>query len=124
MLQDTVNEWLSSFAATAIAADLEAHMSHISKSVKVYGVQGFDTVGYEDWYRQCSEEFPQKLIRELSYDDIAFSGGEDDTILIKARELLKTSEGKTQRHSLEMLLDKSEGGWLLKEMRILPEQQG
>ncbi len=124
MLENTVNEWLSSFAATAIAADLEAHMSHISKSVQVYGIPGFESVGYDDWHRQCSEEFPQKLIKELSYDDITFSGGPDETIMIKARERLETSEGKTQKHSVEMLLDKSEGPWLLKELRVLPEQQG
>lgn len=125
MQENIVNQWLASYAATAVDGDLDIHMSHISKEVQVYGVKGFDVVTYDDWRNQCAQEFPQKLIKSLDYDNISIrpdDGGQ--RIVFLAQEKITTNEGKVIRQPLEMVLDQNEEEvWLLKQLRILDENQ-
>lgn len=123
MSENIVNHWLSSFAASAVDANLDVHMSHIAKTVQVYGVPGFESVSYDDWYRQCAQEFPQKLIKELNYSDISFTHTDDNKIVIKAKEQLLTNEGKNQTNDLEMVLEQIDEVWLLTVMTILEQPQ-
>ena len=41
-------------------------MAIISKKVKVYGVPGFEVVGYDDWFRLCEKEFKEQLIKYVN----------------------------------------------------------
>lgn len=53
-------------ALTANAGAYTSHMDLISKDVSVYGVPGFDVIGYDDWTRQCEYAFDESVeVREL-----------------------------------------------------------
>lgn len=124
MSENIVNQWLSSYAASAVDGELENHMSHISKEVQVYGVPGFDVVSYDDWRNQCAQEFPQKLIRSLDYDDIRIRPIDDQNIAFLTQEKIVTSEGKEIRQAVEMVLVLNEEEiWLLKQLRILNDEE-
>ena len=63
-----VNDWLERFVGSTLSYDLGSHMAMISPEVLVFGVPGFDSLDYDDWYRQCECEFPQGLVTGLRYD--------------------------------------------------------
>ncbi len=123
MTDDVVQDWLANFRQTALARDLEGHMAMISPQVTVFGVPGFDTLEYEDWYKQCSHEFPQGLIVALDYSRIAVRTANELQILFKALETTATAEGGQISQAVEMLLQRDEDSWRLKQLRILPADE-
>ena len=123
MTRETVDPWLARFVATALAHDLEGHMAMISPQVLVFGVPGFDTLGYDDWYRQCEHEFPQGLITALAYDKVNVRTADPQRILFKALETTATADGGHTAQGVEMLLQREEGEWKLKQLRLLPQDE-
>ena len=49
----SAKDMLEALARTANGHDFAAHMDLISPTVNVYGVPGFEVIGYDDWARQC-----------------------------------------------------------------------
>ncbi|MGB5199283.1 MAG: nuclear transport factor 2 family protein [Sedimenticolaceae bacterium] len=123
MIDSVVQDWLANFRRTALARDLEGHMAMISPQVTVFGVPGFDTLGYQDWYKQCAHEFPQGLIVALDYSRIAVRTANDSQILFKALETTATADGGQIAQAVEMLLQCDEDSWRLKQLRILPADE-
>jgi ketosteroid isomerase-like protein len=123
MIESVVQDWLANFRQTALARDLEGHMAMISPQVTVFGVPGFDTLGYENWYKQCAHEFPQGLIVALDYSRIAVRTANQSQILFKALETTATADGGQISQAVEMLLQRDEDSWRLKQLRILPADE-
>ena len=123
MSEKLVESWIEQFVATALASDLQGHMAMISQQVMVFGVPGFDTLGYDDWYRQCEHEFPQGLIQALQYSNLKLRTTSEDRILFKALETTQTADGGSQAQGVEMLLQLQGGDWQLKQLRMLPEDE-
>ena len=123
MSEQTVASWLQDFVTTALAGDLDGHMGMISPDVMVFGVPGFDTLDYDDWYRQCEHEFPQRLIRALDYRGTRIRSADDSRILFKSLETTRTADGGEIAQGVEMLLQQEAGVWRLKQLRILPEDE-
>lgn len=123
MTQTTVDAWLDRFVRTALAGDLAGHMAMISREVLVFGVPGFDTLDYDDWYRQCEHEFPQGLLSGLSYTRVNIRTADRDHILFKSLETTKTGDGKRIEQGVEILLQHHAGEWTLKQMRLLPQDE-
>lgn len=121
--QETVDQWLSDFIKTALARDLEAHMDLISREVLVFGVPGFETLDYDDWYRQCEHEFPQGLIADIRYDRVQIRTGDQERVLFKALETTQTADGGSVTQGVELLLQREPGRWRLKQFRVLPEDE-
>jgi len=119
----TITPWLQSFAQTAVEQNLTAHMAHISKEVGVFGVPGFDVLGYDDWFKQCEHEFPQGLIKALSYPNPKIRTSTDEQILFVVLETMSMANGGSSSQALEMLLQKEGDKWLLKQLRMLPEDE-
>ena len=95
----------------------------ISPQVMVFGVPGFETLGYEDWYRQCEHEFPQGLITALQYSRVKVRTAGEQDILFKSLETTQTSDGGSLTQAVEMLLRREDDDWKLKQLRILPEDE-
>lgn len=123
MTEAVVDSWLEQFVASALARDLQGHMAMISSQVMVFGVPGFETLGYDDWYRQCEHEFPQGLIRALEYSRVKLRTDSDERILFKALETTETTDGGSLAQAVEMLLQREDGDWKLKQLRMLPEDE-
>jgi len=123
MTQSTVTAWLEHFVDTALARDLAGHMAMISPDVLVFGVPGFDTLDYDDWYRQCEHEFPLGLLTGLEYDAISIRSASDERILFKALESTTTADGGRSRQGVELLLERDDHDWRLKQLRLLPEDE-
>lgn len=118
-----LDNWLETFVATALARDLAGHMALISPEVLVFGVPGFDTLGYDDWYRQCEHEFPQGLISDIGYTKINVRTADAQRILFKSLETTQTTDGGQISQGVEMLLQNDDGEWRLKQLRLLPEDE-
>jgi len=115
-----VDTWLQAFVESAMQRDLSGHMAMISPQVTVFGVPGFETLGYQDWYRQCEHEFPQGLIAAIAYSKVDIRMADDARILFKALETTQTADGDHMAQGVEMLLQREGGAWLLQQLRLLP----
>lgn len=123
MHNQIADDWLKNFIGTALARDLHGHMQLISPGVLVFGVPGFDTLDYDDWYRQCEHEFPQGLLEDLSYERLVMRSADDENILFKALETTKTHDGGQIAQGVEMLLERDGDAWRLRQLRVLPEDE-
>jgi ketosteroid isomerase-like protein len=117
-------EFLAVMAETANKLDLEAHMNLISKDVSVYGVPGFEVIGYDDWFNQCEHEFENKLLKKVSYEGLNILAQTPDRVMFKSLETIEGSDGSVHTSGIEFILQKEEDGqWRVSQERILADDE-
>ena len=116
--------FLDLMASTANELNLDAHMSLISKEVSVFGVPGFEVIGYEDWYKQCEHEFENKLLKRVSYQGLNVLAETSDRAMFKSIETVEGSDGSVSANGIEFIISKeSDDNWRVTQERILPEDE-
>ena len=117
-------DFLDQMAATANALNLVDHMNLISKEVGVYGVPGFEVIGYEDWFNQCQHEFENKLLKNVSYQGMNVLAQTNDRIMFKSVETVEGSDGEINANGIEFIIQQEEDGmWRVNQERVLPEDE-
>lgn len=117
-------EFLELMANTANELDLNSHMNLISKDVSVFGVPGFEVIGYEDWYSQCEHEFANKLLKRVSYSGLNVLAETPDRVMFKSIETVEGSDGSVNANGIEFIISKeADGEWRVTQERILPEDE-
>ena len=117
-------QFLDQMAATANSLDLDAHMDLISKDVSVFGLPGFDVIGYEDWLNQCKHEFANKLLKQVSYKGLDVLTEMPDKVMFKAIETVEGTDGASNTYSIEFVIQKEDDGkWRVTQERILPDNE-
>lgn len=119
--QEIIKTFLSDMAETASQHDFEKHMDLISKEVEVFGVPGFETISYDDWFRQCENEFKEKLIKEVSYENINIIDSSESVIMFKTIEHIETKDKKKNTTNVVIAITReNDGKWRVTQERILP----
>ena len=95
---------LEALAHTANTGAYAAHMDLISKEVSVYGVPGFDVIGYADWARQCKFEFDEGVLKQVSYEGLRVVSDTPDNVLFKTIETVEGTDGKINCQGVEILI--------------------
>lgn len=122
MKNKPAGDMLEALALTANAGAYTSHMDLISKEVSVYGVPGFDVIGYDDWARQCKYEFDEGLLQRVSYEGLRVVTVTPENILFKTLETVEGSDGTVNRHGVEILIRKeADGKWRVVQERMLAE---
>jgi ketosteroid isomerase-like protein len=117
-------DMLEALALTANAGAFISHMELISREVSVYGVPGFDVIGYEDWARQCQHEFDEGLLKRVSYEGLRMVTATPGNVLFKTTETVEGTDGTVNRQGLEVLIRKeADGKWRVLQERILAEDE-
>ena len=117
-------QFLDQMAETANAHDLDAHMNLISKEVSVFGVPGFDVIGYDDWFNQCKHEFEQRLLKQVSYKGLNVLAETPDKIMFKSLETVEGSDGTVNSNGIEFIIRKEhDGAWRVSQERVLPDDE-
>ncbi len=124
MSQTIAEQWLLDAVTTANNKDLEAHMGLISRRINLQGMPGFESIGYEDWSRQCQHEFENNLLKSVRYDGFKLVADTPTRIMFKTFETVEATDGTINAQGVEMLLEKEEDGkWRLVQERILPPDE-
>ena len=117
-------QFLDLMASTANELNLETHMNLISKDVSVFGVPGFEVIGYEDWYNQCQHEFDNKLLKQVSYKGLNVLAETPNNVMFKSLEIVEGSDGSINSNGIEFIIKQEEdGNWRVTQERILPEDE-
>ncbi len=117
-------EFLDRMAETANTLDLDAHMNLISKDVSVFGVPGFDVIGYDDWFNQCKHEFENKLLKQVSYKGLNVLAETPEKIMFKSLETVEGEDGTVNTSGIEFIIQKEEDGvWRVSQERVLPDDE-
>lgn len=117
-------DMLEALALTANAGAYTSHMDLISKEVSVYGVPGFDVIGYDDWARQCQHEFDEGLLKRVSYEGLSLVTATPGNVLFKTAETVEGTDGSVNRQGVEILIRKeTDGKWRVLQERILADDE-
>ena len=120
MSEEIARQWLEASATSASKQQLEAHLDLISRRVKLTGVPGFDVIGYDDWARQCTEEFGNGLMQSVRYDGLKMLKATDSNVMFRTWETVEGSDGTVNAQGIEVQLQKEEDGkWRVVEERVL-----
>ena len=120
----TPQEFLSEMARTASMHNFEEHMNLISKDVKVYGVPEHDVITYDDWFNQCKQEFEDKLLTSVGYDDVHIVSETTDVICFIANEEIEASDGTKNAHCIKFYIKHEiDGQWRVTVERILSKDE-
>jgi hypothetical protein len=124
MENDAAKKMLEALAKTANVGAFDAHMNLISKEVSVYGVPGFDVIGYHDWSRQCEYEFDAGRLKRVSYEGLQLVTVTPGNVLFKTTETVEGTDGTINRHGLEVLIRKeADDKWRVLQERILAQDE-
>jgi len=124
MESKNAKDMLEALALTANAGAYSSHMDLISKEVSVYGVPGFDVIGYDDWARQCKHEFDEGLLKQVSYEGLRVVTLTPGNVLFKTTETVEGTDGTINRQGVEILIRKeADGKWRIVQERILAESE-
>ena len=124
MENTAAKEMLEALALTANAGAYISHMNLISKEVSVYGVPGFEVIGYDDWARQCEYEFDEGLLQRVSYEGLHLVTVTPANVLFKTTETVEGTDGTVNRHCIEILIrHEADGKWRVLQERILAEDE-
>lgn len=117
-------EFLDRMAETANMLDLDAHMNLVSKDVSVFGVPGFDVIGYDDWFNQCKHEFENRLLKQVSYKGLNVLAETPEKIMFKSLETVEGEDGTVNTSGIEFIIQKeADGVWRVSQERVLPDDE-
>lgn len=123
-ISTTAQQFLDRMASTANALDLEQHMNLISRDVGVFGIPGFDVIGYDDWYNQCSYEFENKLLKQVSYKGLNVLAETPERIMFKSIETVVAGDDTASTSGIEFIISKeADGQWRVTQERVLPDDE-
>ena len=95
-------------------------MDLISKDVQVFGVPGYEVIGYSDWYSQCEYEFSEKIIEKASYQGLKIRESNDKRIIFLTNETIRATDGTVDSHPIEIVLSQEDDGkWRVTQERLL-----
>jgi ketosteroid isomerase-like protein len=122
--KDIVQNWLNNCCDSIQQYDHTAHMNLISQHIQVFGVPGFDVLGYADWYSQCEHEFNEKLIDRPSYDGLKIRNSNADQIMFLTNETIRATDGSVDTHPIEIVLTREQDGqWRATQERLLSSSE-
>lgn len=122
--EDIVQNWLNSCCETIQQYDHTAHMNLISKDIQVFGVPGFEVIGYADWYSQCEYEFKEKVIERASYDGLKICNSNEEQIMFLTKESIRATDGTVDTHPIEIELTREQDGqWRVTRERLLSREE-
>ncbi len=122
--EQIAQNWMDDCCKTIQQYDHAAHMNLISKDVKVYGVPGYDLIGYEDWFSQCEYEFNEKLIKQTRYEGLKIQQSSDKQIMFLTNETVNTTDGTVDTHPIEVVLShEQDGHWRVTQERLLSREE-
>lgn len=124
MSETIIRNWLNEVSRTVAAHDHTAHMQLISRRVVLLGVPGFDTIGYDDWSRQCEYEFAHKIIQRVDYGKLQIRTVTDKRLKFMTYESVTDKDGNVIAQGIECMLDKGDDGkWRLIQERVLKPEE-
>ncbi|MBS34355.1 MAG: hypothetical protein CMO26_00360 [Thiotrichales bacterium] len=119
-----VEGWLDACAQTTLDRLHDEHMDLISRNVSLLGVPGFEVIKFEDWSRQCKDEFDEDLVKRVRYDDAEIVAAGLSLIIFRTIETVEDDEGPLDRNGIEGTLRREDDGkWRLTQERILSEEE-
>ena len=122
--QKIINHWMKACSQTVRDYDHAGHMNLISKDVQVFGVPGFDVIGYQDWYAQSEHEFEQRLILDAKYEGIRLRQENESQIMFVTMESITASDKSVNKQGIEIVLAKEvDGLWRVIQERLLTTEE-
>ena len=124
MSQQIAEEWLKALADTANSKDISAHMSLISKRIRLLGVPGFEAIGFDDWQRQCGHEFENNILKGVQYEGFRLVNETSKDIMFRTFETVEGTDGMINAHGIEILLEEeADGQWRMVKQRIMSDDE-
>lgn len=124
MENDIARQWLDRLSATANDKNLTAHMALISRRISLLGMPGFESIGYDDWYRQCEYEFGNNILKGVRYFGLKPVVNTASRVMFKTFEQVEATDGTINAQGVEILLEKEDDGqWRMVQQRILPQAE-
>ncbi|MEE8388026.1 MAG: nuclear transport factor 2 family protein [Acidiferrobacterales bacterium] len=115
---------LQEMARSACDKDYAAHMDLISQEVSVFGIPGFEVIGYDDWARQCRHEFDNNILKSVSYGPMKVVAQSPGRVMFKTLETVEANDGTRNCNGIEIIIQKEDDGkWRVLQERILPEDE-
>ncbi|MBD3670227.1 MAG: hypothetical protein HUJ29_05580 [Gammaproteobacteria bacterium] len=124
MSETIARQWLEASARTATDKQFTEHMDLISKRVSVTGVEGFDSIDYDAWYRVSEKEFAEGILKSVRYDGLKMLDSSESQVRFKTFEVVEASDATINAHGIEVMLEReADGKWRLLEERVLTEDE-
>lgn len=92
---------------------------------------GFETIGYDDWFSQCENEFKEKLLKLVSDEGLKIIKTTDSVIMFKTIEHIETVDNTKSTTGIEIIIsfeqdelnNETEGRWRVTQEKFLSDDE-
>ena len=110
--EHTISAWCLGMSDSIKHTDLDTHMGHVSRRVKVYGIPSKEVIEYRDWKARRKHEFANGDILALNYQQIRIISSTQRRMRFSTTETTVVKNGK-------MLLEREDDSiWRVVEERV------
>lgn len=115
----TITAWCMGVSDSIKRADLDSHMGHVSRKIKVYGVPNRQMIGYRDWKARRQYEIENGEILSLNYQKIRLISSTQRRIRFSTNETTVGKNGKMLQLTKNVLLELEDDGiWRVVEENV------
>lgn len=117
--EHTVSAWCMGISDSVKQADIEAHMSNVSRRVKVYGNPSKEVIEYRDWEARRTFEFATGETLAVNYQKIRLISSTQRRLRFSTCETTVGKNGKMLVLSKNIILEREgDGIWRVVEELI------
>ena len=103
--EHTVYAWCLGMSESVKNRDLTAHMAHVSRRVRVYGIPGKDAIDFRTWQGKRKFEFDNDELLALNYQQIRLISSTQRRLRFNAKETTVGKSGKVLQVNKNIILE-------------------
>lgn len=119
LAEHTVHTWCQGMADSVKNRDLAAHMAHVSRRARVYGVPGKDAIDFRAWEARRRYEFANEELLALNYQQIHLISSTQRRLRFNTHEITVGKNGKLLQLIKNIILElETDGIWRVVEETV------
>ena len=119
IVEQTMLAWCLGMTESVKKRDLAAHMAHISRRVRVYGIPGKESIGFRAWEARRKYEFDNEDLLTLNYQQNRLISSTQRRLRFNTSETTVAKSGKMLQLNKNIILEiESDGVWRVVEETV------
>lgn len=119
LAEHTIQAWCLGMTDSVKKRDLAAHMAHVSRRVRVYGIPGKEAIDFRAWETRRRNEFDNEELLALNYQQTRLVSSTQRRLRFNTNETTVGKSGRMLQLNKNIILEvETDGIWRVVEETV------